>query len=246
MGLTVESRPSDSPYVERVWRSRSHDDVSRMTSVATTLCELVVWEHRGRVNVAVRGPESRASEAEVPTDSTFFGISFSLGTSLPHLPADRLVDGAVELPDATAVSFPLHGSTWRMPDFDNAEFFVRRLVREGVLVRDPFVAAVLDGAEPEVSERTLQRRFLAATGLTRGAVRQIDRARRAALLIQEGEPAVEVVHHLGYFDQPHLARSLTRYVGRTATQLRRPGGVAPAPAPEPLSLLYKTGEAAPA
>jgi AraC-like DNA-binding protein len=85
-----------------------------------------------------------------------------------------------------------------------------------------------------VSERTLQRRFVAATGLTRGAIRQIDRARRAAVLLQEGAPAHEVVHRLGYFDQPHLARSLTRYVGRTATQLgaRRPA--------EPLSLLYKT------
>jgi hypothetical protein len=44
-------------------------------------------------------------------------------------------------------------------------------------------------------------------------------------------PALDVVHRLGYFDQPHLARSLTRYVGRTATQLS-----APDPS-EPLSLL---------
>jgi hypothetical protein len=43
-----------------------------------------------------------------------------------------------------------------------------------------------------------------------------------------------VIHRLGYFDQPHLARSLTRYIGRTATQLR-----ARDPS-EPLSLLYKT------
>ena len=30
----------------------------------------------------------------------------------------------------------------------------------------------------------------------------------------------EVVSALGYFDEPHLARSLRRYIGRTATQLR--------------------------
>jgi AraC-like DNA-binding protein len=96
------------------------------------------------------------------------------------------------------------------------------------------VADVARGATPDLSERTLQRRFAAATGLTRGAVRQIERAREAALLIQDGVPVPEVTHRLGYFDQPHLARSLSRFIGRTATQLaeRRPA--------EPLSLLYKT------
>ncbi|MGN9841503.1 helix-turn-helix domain-containing protein [Nonomuraea sp. H19] len=233
MGLEVESRSSDSPYIERVWRSSS-DDVNRMTSIAVTHVDLVFWEHRGQVNVAVHGPESRASPAPVPEDATFFGISFSLGTSMPHLPIDRLVDGAAEIPDATRRSFWLKGSTWRRPDYDNAEVFVRRLVREDVLVRDPIVAAVLGGASPDVSERTIQRRFVAATGLTRGAVRQIHRARQAAILIQEGVPAHDVIHRLGYFDQPHLARSLTRYIGRTATQL-----IDQDPS-EPLSLLYKT------
>ncbi|MCW2864848.1 MAG: AraC family transcriptional regulator [Actinoallomurus sp.] len=233
MGLEVESRPSDSPYIERVWRSRSHD-VDRMTSIATAHWDLVFWEQCGQVNVVVQGPESTASPAPVPEDATFFGISFSLGTSMPHLAINRLVDGFAEIPDATRRSFWLKGSAWHLPGYDNAEMFVRRMVREGVLVCDPIVAAVLGGASPDVSERTIQRRFVAATGLTRGAIRQIDRVRQAAVLIQEGVPVHDVIHRLGYFDQPHLARSLTRYVGRTATQLsaRDPS--------EPLSLLYKT------
>jgi AraC-like DNA-binding protein len=233
MGLEVESRSSDSPYVERVWRSRSHD-VDQMTSIAAAHWDLVFWEHRGQVSAAVQGPWSRASAAPVPEDATFFGISFSSGTSMPHLPVGRLVDGSAEIPDATRRSFWLKGSAWRLPDYDNAEEFVRRLVREGVLDRDPIVAEVLRGASPDLSERTLQRRFVAATGLTRGAIRQIDRARQAAVLIQEGAPAQDVIHRLGYFDQPHLARSLTRYIGRTATQL------GDRDQPEPLSLLYKT------
>jgi hypothetical protein len=233
MGLEIESRSSDSPYIERVWRSRSYD-VAQMTSVATSHWDLVIWEQRGQVNVTVQGPESTASPAPVPEDATFFGISFSLGTSMPHLAINRLVDGFAEIPDATRRSFWLKGSAWHLPGYDNAEMFVRRMVREGVLVGDPIVTAVLDGASPGVSERTIQRRFVAATGFTRGAIRQIDRARQAAVLIQEGVPAHDVIHRLGYFDQPHLARSLTRYVGRTATQLsaRDPS--------EPLSLLYKT------
>jgi hypothetical protein len=233
MGLEVESRSSDSPYIERVWRSRSHG-VDRMTSIATAHWDLVFWEHRGQVSASVQGPESGAGPAPVPEDTTFFGISFSLGTSMPHIPINQLVDGFAEIPDATHRSFWLKGSAWRLPDYENAEAFVQRMVREDVLVRDPIVAAVLRGTSPDVSERTIQRRCAAATGLTRGAIRQINRARQAAVLIQEGVPVHDVIHRLGYFDQPHLARSLTRYIGRTATQLsdRDPS--------EPLSLLYKT------
>lgn len=239
MGLEIESRSSDSPFVQRVWRSRS-SGVDQMTSIATAHWDLAFWEHRGQVNAAVQGLESRASTARVPEDATFFGITFSSGTSMPHLPVSRLVDGAARIPDATRRSFWLKGSRWHLPDYDNAEVFVRRLVHEGILDCDPIVAEVLRGASPELSERTVQRRFVAATGLTRGAIRQIERARHAAVLIQEGEPVHEVIHRLGYFDQPHLARSLTRFIGRTATQLS--DGVPP----EPLSLLYKTGALLPA
>jgi hypothetical protein len=233
MGLEIEDRPSDSPYIQRVWRSRSHD-VDRMTSIATPYWDLVVWEQSGQVSMAVQGPESKASPAPVPEDASFFGISFSLGTVLPHAPPGRLVDSFVDIPEATRGSFWLNGSTWQVPDYDNAEEFVGRMVRDGVLVRDPIVAEVLRGAWPNASLRTVQRRFVAVTGLTRTAIRQIERAREAAVLIREGLPVHDVVHRLGYFDQPHLAHSLARYVGRSSTQLR---DREPA---EPLSLLYKT------
>lgn len=39
------------------------------------------------------------------------------------------------------------------PDFDNAEDFVSRLVREGVLVRDPLVDEVIDGGMPMVGAK---------------------------------------------------------------------------------------------
>jgi hypothetical protein len=233
MGLETESRPSDSPYIDRVWRSRN-SDLDQMMSIAAFTWDLVVCKQRGRVGLFVHGPETVASPAPVPEDATFFGITFALGTSMPHLPVGRLVDDGIEIPDTTRRSFWLKGSNWHIPGYDNAEAFVQRMVREDVLARDPVVAAALRGEPVAVSERTVQRRFVAATGLSQGAVRQIDRARKAAVLLRGGVPADDVVHQLGYFDQPHLARSLSRFVGRTAAQLsgRKPSGQ--------LSLLYKT------
>jgi len=237
MPLENEDRPSDSPYVHRVWRSRA-SGVARMTSVATSTWELVFWEHGGGVHAAVRGPETTATSADVPDGSRSFGITFAHGTSMPHLPPARLVDSALESPYVTATSFLLRGDEWLMPDFESAEQFVARLVREGVVVRDPLVDDVIAGETPEVGTRSVQRRVVAATGLTQGGIRQIERARQAAILLVEGAAPLEVVDRLGYYDQPHLARSLQRFIGRTATDLRRRD------AAEPLSLLYKIGEEA--
>jgi AraC-like DNA-binding protein len=92
------------------------------------------------------------------------------------------------------------------------------------VVRDPLVTDVLRGHRPAVSGRTVERRFRAVTGLTRGGIRQIERARRAAELLALGEPAADVATKLDYFDESHLARALRSYIGRTAGQLREGTG----------------------
>jgi hypothetical protein len=223
MGLRFTTRRSDSPYVDVVWTCTS-DRVSEMTSVAGTRCGLVFWECDGRPYASVSGPETATGTAPVPVEATFVGIEFAIGTSLRGLPGSSLLDRGVELPDTTRRSFPLAGSRWARPGPDDAEALVECLVKDGVVVRDPIVGEVVRGGRPEVSDRTLERRFRAATGLTRGAVRQIERAREAAYLLAAGKGPTDVVASLGYFDQPHLARALRRYVGRTATQLRDGSG----------------------
>jgi hypothetical protein len=223
MGLRFTTRRSDSPWIDAVWTCTS-DQVSEMTSVAATRCGLVFWECDGRHYAGVSGPETATGTAPVPEEATFMGIEFAIGTSLPGLPLSSLTDGGVELPDTTRRSFQLAGSRWERPGPDDAEALVERLVRNGAVVRDPIVGEVVRGGRPQVSDRTLERRFRAATGLTRGAVRQIERAREAAYLLAAGKGATDVVASLGYFDEPHLARALRRYVGRTATQLREGSG----------------------
>ncbi|MDQ0406109.1 hypothetical protein J2S50_004658 [Streptomyces sp. DSM 40167] len=195
-----------------------------MTSVAGVRWGLVFWEQDGRAFAGVTGPGTRAGTAPVPEGARFTGIEFAVGTSLRAVPVPGLVDGGLVLPDTTRRTFRLDGGRWETPGADDAEALVERLVRDGVLVRDPVVAEVLRGARPDVSGRTVERRFRAATGLTRGAVRQIERARTAAELLAAGEPTADVVGKLEYFDEPHLARALRVYVGRTAGQLRDGAG----------------------
>lgn len=195
-----------------------------MTSVAGAHWGLLFWEQAGRTYAGITGPETRTGTAPVPEGATFTGIDFAVGTSLRAVSTPALVDGGIQLPDTTRRTFRLDGARWDMPGPDDAEALVERLVRAGTVVRDPLVAEVLRGGHPTVSERTVERRFRAATGLTRGAVRQIERARTAAELLAAGATAGEVVVKLGYFDEPHLARVLRTYVGRTVGQLRAGAG----------------------
>jgi AraC-like DNA-binding protein len=195
-----------------------------MTSVAGVRWGLVFWAQAGRAYASITGPETRTGTAPVPEGATFTGIEFAVGTSLRAVPTPALVDGGVELPDTTRRTFRLDGARWETPGPDDAEALVARLVRAGTVVRDPLIAELLRGHRPAVSERTVERRFRAATGLTRGAVRQIARARTAAELLAGGDPAADVVAKLDYFDEPHLARALRCYVGRTAGQLRDGAG----------------------
>lgn len=234
MPVESDHRESDSPYVARVWRGRASGTGS-MTSVATSTWELVFWGDRGVAHAAVRGPETTASTAEITGDSESFGITFAHGTSMPHLPIAPLVDSGVESPHVTGSAFVLRGEEWEIPGADDAELFVQKLVRAGVLARDPLVDEVVWGGIAKVGSRSVQRRVAAASGLTQGAIRRIERAREAAVLLGEGVAALDVVHRLGYYDQPHLARSLQRFIGRTATQLQRRDVI-----DDPMSLLYKT------
>ncbi|MGR6919773.1 helix-turn-helix domain-containing protein [[Actinomadura] parvosata] len=219
MELRFKTRESDSPWVDTVWTCTS-EQVTTMTSVAGVRWGLVFWEQAGQAYTTITGPETRAGTAPVPEGARFTGIDFAVGTSLRAVPTPALVDGGIVLPDTTRRTFRLDGTRWETPGPDDAEALVERLVRAGIVVRDPLCGEMLRGHRPAVSGRTVERRFRAATGLTQGAVRQIERARTAARLLASGGAAADVVAKLGYCDEPHLARALRSYVGRTVRQLR--------------------------
>ncbi len=189
----------------------------------------------GKITLTVRGPETKATPlGDCPAEGEWLGIRFKLGTVLPHLPARNLVDATVTLPLATRNSFWLFGSAWLFPDYDNADTFVDWLVRDGLLVREPVVGEALQGQLKDLSLRSVQRRFLQATGVTQSAARQIERARYAAILLQQGVSILDTIEEAGYFDQPHLTRSMRYFIGLTPAQIICNSR------PEQLSFLYKT------
>jgi AraC-like DNA-binding protein len=230
--LVFDDRPSESPFIERVWHCHS-ERAGTMHSVASPHWGIVVTRYRGRTKLTVRGPETRMTAMECPANGEWMGILFKLGTFMPEYPVGRLRDGRdVDLPSVSKQSFLLDGANWEIPSFENAESFVKRLIRGGLVSRDPAVEAALAGERQALSKRSAQRHFLYATGMTQGTFRKIERARYATNLLRDGMPIAEVVHEAGYFDQAHLTRSLRALMGETPAQIGRQE--------QQLSFLYKT------
>lgn len=154
---------------------------------------------------------------------------------MPNFPVSMVMDRRdLNLPLASSKSFWLNSSAWQLPNFENADTFINRLVREGLLVHDPMIDVALHEQPHPMSRRTIQRRFLQATGLTYNVVYQIQRARYATTLLKQRMSILDVVEMVGYSDQPHMTRALKYLMGQTPAQIVSKNTVAP------MSLLFKT------
>jgi hypothetical protein len=222
MSAFFEWRSSDSPYVEIIWRGHVEQDYAPVCP-ADVRWNLLFVKQNGQVRVSAEG----ATNHHVPKTQTegaeFLVIKFRLGVYMPYLPPEGLLNGDAVLPQAAGRNFWLNGSAWQLPDFENIEAFVNRMVRQDALIVDPVVSAVLQHQlqSPDVSPRTVRRRFIRAIGLTYNGIQQIERAQQAAALLEQGVPILDVAYQLGYADQPHLTRSLRRFYGQTPSQIMR-------------------------
>lgn len=218
MSLLVEERLPESPYIESIMYGQTLA-VDSVIRPAENHWHLVLIKDRGQVRSIVVGPWTQAGTAYWEADAEIVWIRFRAGTFMPHLPVKMLVNQETTLPEASSRAFWLQGSAWQVPDYAYADIFVEKLVRTELLVRDPLVEAALRGEAQDVAPRTLRHRVKQATGLNLSFVRQLERAKRAEALLKAGTPIADTVFETGYFDQPHLTRSLKALIGHTPAQL---------------------------
>lgn len=220
ISLISEERPSGSPYAETVIQGHT---VEAGTSIrpAESHWHMVFVKHNGHNLPIYVGPWTTSGVVGWEEGAEILWIKFKLGVFLRQLPPNDFRDSETILPDAGSQSFWLNGSTWQFPDFENVETFIERLVRDDILVQDPVVDTVLQGHPMDISPRTVRHRFLRSTGLTQSRIYQIERAQQAAKLLEQGDPILDTVFELGYYDQPHLTRALKQWVGQTPAQTQR-------------------------
>lgn len=220
MSMISEDRLSDSPYIESVMRGWTMSEGMSIRP-AEIHWHMVFVKHPGGTHALVVGPLTSSGTASWGGGAEILWIKFKLGVFMPHLPTKDYLDGEQILPDASSERFWLKGAAWQIPDFENVETFIDHLVREEDLVRDPVVNATLQDQPIGMSPRTVRHRFLQATGQTQSHIHQYERALKAASLLRHGVPILDTVFEAGYFDQPHLTRSLKQFLGYTPARVIR-------------------------
>lgn len=218
MSTFFEARVSDSQYIEAVWRGGAGSDYAPICP-ASNRWHLLFLKQDGRVRVSVEGPLTKATPVSQPEGTEWFGVTFRRGTFLSAVSIQNLVDERALLPLVAKTRFQLAGSSFQLPNYENVETFVQRLLRENLLLTDPVVKAALAGQPLELSSRTVRRRFLLATGLTYKAITQIERANQAVQLLEQGVSLLDVAYQVGYADQSHMTRALKHFTGYTPAQI---------------------------
>lgn len=205
-----KSRPSDSPYIDRVWRSQNLTD-GVYSATPDGSWDLIVMIHQtGVMQMALAGQATKPMQVPYQAGTGSIVISFSPGAYMPHYPAETLLDSIIFLPNFDNEHFNLAGHTFAFPTFDDAEVLIEKMISLGILKNDRIVDGASKGAPIAASSSTTQRHFAHTTGLTQKYLAQIHQAQRAIKLLQEGKRPIEAAIESGYTDQPHLAKSLKK------------------------------------
>lgn len=212
-------RVSDSPFVESVWEGVANGDGVHMTA-ADGVIDLTMQRRQGSTRLLLSGPTSKmhmtpfTAGDEVLTIRLRTGVHFSFTASL------QLTDVNRYLPNASAQRFWLHSTSVAFPSFDNVETFIERLARAGLLRRDIVVEDKLADRSRQLSARTIQRHFLASTGMTVNHVQQIRRAEHARSLLTAEHTLASIAFEVGYSNPGHMTNSFKYFFGHTPRDLR--------------------------
>ena len=215
--LTVRS--ADSPFVQAVTRWVIEAD-DRGKAVPDGCWDLVIIKQPGQTNILLTGQTTRAVPLRFTPGDELLTISFKASAFLSFISSESLLDRGLPLPQARG-GFQLGSQLFETPTFENVEEFVRQLVKKEQLHQDKTVDELLMGHPQAYSLRSIQRRFLRATGMSPHYFYQIQRARKAAALLQAGKPAIEVAGETNYADQAHMSRSLKHILGYTPTEVSK-------------------------
>jgi AraC-like DNA-binding protein len=132
------------------------------------------------------------------------------------IPSTTMLNETKMLPMASLDTFIMQEITWKFPTYENIDEFVAEQEKRGLLKADPIIRDVLEDKPVDMSLRSVQRHFAKTIGMSPRRVRQIDSARKAVKLLQQGYTLSEVAYELDYADLPHMTRMLRRFTGYTS------------------------------
>jgi len=216
------TRVAGSPYVHSISRIiHMQDNIG--TATPDGCWDLVVLKRKERIYFFRTGILTQAIPLRREAGDELLTISLRVAFFMPHMAARQLINKAFSFPLFNNRTCCMNGNLIELPNFENAELFIDKLVSVGILVKDNEIACALEGRLQTKSSRTLRRRFLVTTGLTQNYIQQIVRAQHAVMLIQQGAPLQWVAAETGYYDQSQMTHSLKHIMGQNPGEIKRKG-----------------------
>lgn len=183
--------------------------------------DLVFIRRRDRIVALRTGLTTRPDVVTYGPGDEILTLSFLPSTYMPSMPGDAMRDEGVILETFGPRDVWIGRAVREIPTFENAESFVERLARDGIIESNDVVGSIVRGQPKALSERTMQRHFLRTTGLTYKHFTMIERAHQAVALIRQGGAAAEIASATGFSDQAHMTNSLKRIMGKTPGEIVR-------------------------
>lgn len=213
-----DERLSDSPLVKSIVRTVYCERAKDL--IAPDGCwDILIIKHHDKQKVLFTGVTTHPVVSVNVEGDELLCVSFKPGVYIPGMSPKKMRDQGVMLPRTDSRSIAVGCERIEIPTFESADDFVEALSKRDLLVQDELVNSVLFGEPRAASLRSIQRHFIETTGVTLNFHLQIRRVHRAAQLLREGNPAIEVAAETGYSDQPHMVRSLKSLLGQTPTQI---------------------------
>lgn len=213
-----EERRLDSPHIECVWQARAVRDERYLVPAVEHWDIWFAHQPDGEQVASLSGPTLGHRWVRSVVGEHGWGVQLRAHVVVPGASKRLILGGEQRLPvEEGRVTIANHRLP--LPQYDELEAFVDRLLELDVLRADEDVRRALSGDDTGYSERHWQRRVRATTGLTRKQIAQLERAREAFALLMEGVTPAECAVRCGFSDQAHLTRSLGALHGQTPARI---------------------------
>ena len=215
-GLCVRRKTVPIPLVDFVWRTDDLTDGMYVASADARWDIIFTRSHDGKTRVMLCGPTFKTLQVPYSPGNKHIGICYKPWAIFTNIPVTTMLNVTKALPMPSADTFILQGITWKCPTYENIDEFVAKQEKRGCLKADPIIRDVLENKPVDMSLRSIQRHFIKTIGMSPRRVRQINSARMAVKLLQQGRTLSEVAYELDYADLPHMTRMLRRFTGYTS------------------------------
>lgn len=215
-------RESGSPHLGVVWWATIDEDAHYIDAANEFWGFAFGVLVDGRPSATLIGPSLEPRELHLTAGERGWGVELAAHVFVRQLDKRRLVGAMRDLP-TDGQFFELAGVRLPDPEVDGIEDLIEVLLRQGILAADQEVAAALAGQPVPLSRRGLHRHVASATGLSPKKHEQLQRARGAYALLQDGWSLAAAALEAGFADQAHMTRAFTALAGKSPARILASG-----------------------